>query len=98
MTGNAVFLSNGTALARMAVRGLGRWRSSVAGQALPVVSRRFADELLGRVVACGTSDARVATAPATAAFETIGWKAHSLDAVGTHSHHIVHCAMAGSTE
>jgi hypothetical protein len=82
----------------MVVRGLGRWRYSVAGQALPVVSRRFADELLVRVVACGTGEARVAVAPATAAFETIGLKAHSLDPGGSHFHYIVHCAMAGSTE
>lgn len=70
----------------------------VAGQTLLIVGGRVLHELLVGIVAGDTGESGVASAPATAAFQTIGLEAHVGDAGGAGLHDVSPGAMACAAE
>jgi len=73
-----------------------RFSARVAGQTVSVVGNRVTHQRLMRSVACGTGKARIASAPAAAAFQSIRRKAQSQNSAELHQADIDCGAMAGS--
>src|SRR5580704_3132023 len=74
------------------------WRRNMAGETLLVVSSCRMDKLFVRVMASGTSEARVAVAPAAAVLEAIRLEADVRDARDTHLINVVQRAMASAAK